>query len=525
MKNTANYGFNLPEASDFYDIEHINANFTGVDTKLKSLEDSTATKASQTVVDNIQTTSKAMLNTVGWYRVAEYVSTTSSVKGNQANSCILVIKRGYGNNISDYYKISLASVYEKQKFTVLESSNGSHLFTKIRYTYADKTAYLEVYYNGNSSNNCAFIVNNGNDYYFGWKAITPTLTSETVDGVTVTTTYDISANVSPVNNVDLVNGAFPMGAVGTERFIEYPVGGTFDSTTTVTGQLRITLPQLWGNTRIAFRVGVMTNSTGEYVEYIVSGYMGTSSGWSMYTAVCNSPNAYPVYFANDGSKCVVCIGELTTAWNRVKVQVFDVMVGHYAYTFDTWSKNWNIAITTDNSDLTIGATIENPYILKNYLNKTTGGEINGDITAKSTSATARKVGVENLNRRITLELIKNGTGYLWDGTNGKALATFKLNEDPVWNGTASGCLPLDGGGEVQKSGDIPFAIKNKTADSVTSLIGFTAGDGSTLALGLSGGKAVISGQGEILNTGNSAKVVISSTAPADTSALWVVPKS
>ena len=56
-------------------------------------------------------------------------------------------------------------------------------------------------------------------------------------------------------------------------------------------------------------------------------------------------------------------------------------------------------------------------------------------------------------------------------------------------------------------------------------MGFTTGNGNTLALGLSGGKAVISGQGEILSTGNSAKVVISSTAPADTSTLWVVPKS
>lgn len=42
MKNTTNYGFNLPESIDFYDIEHINENFTEVDEKLKSVEDTTS---------------------------------------------------------------------------------------------------------------------------------------------------------------------------------------------------------------------------------------------------------------------------------------------------------------------------------------------------------------------------------------------------------------------------------------------------------------------------------------------------
>ena len=41
MKTTENYGFNLPEKTDFYDIEHLNKNFEAVDGKLKEFEDGT----------------------------------------------------------------------------------------------------------------------------------------------------------------------------------------------------------------------------------------------------------------------------------------------------------------------------------------------------------------------------------------------------------------------------------------------------------------------------------------------------
>jgi len=43
MKKSTNYGFNLPEANDFYNIEHMNANFAEVDKKLKEHEDGTTT--------------------------------------------------------------------------------------------------------------------------------------------------------------------------------------------------------------------------------------------------------------------------------------------------------------------------------------------------------------------------------------------------------------------------------------------------------------------------------------------------
>lgn len=41
MKNTENYGFNLPEKGEFYNVEDFNENFEGIDGKLKEFEDGT----------------------------------------------------------------------------------------------------------------------------------------------------------------------------------------------------------------------------------------------------------------------------------------------------------------------------------------------------------------------------------------------------------------------------------------------------------------------------------------------------
>lgn len=480
-----------------------------------SLGGQTATQW-QTKIDNIQTTSRATLSTAGWYRVAEYAG--GDTKGTDSNSCVLSIKQRHGSGNGESHVLRLMSVSAGNQNIVsiaskCRSNNASdRTVTKARYAYDSSKAYLEIYYPQSVSNIISFTVSDGTDGRGQWKAITPTLTEETVSGVTVTTTYDIPANASPVNSEDLANANYPVGAVGTERFIAYPLDGNFDSVANLTGQIRITLPQTWGNTRITFKVGIMSLTNGKSAEYLISGYLSsTNSNWSMYDAICNMENAYPVSFAHDGDKCVVCIGEVTTNWSRVKVQIFDIMLGHYYYGYDRWIKGWNIDIVADNSDLTVSATVENPYMLKDYLDKRTGGEINGDVTVKSASATARALAIQNSLRKIThyidangvyhlldvtnggkaiinsakdgtvtyaggeingdvtiasanavarrlmvknskrridLEVGQDGVGYLFDSTNGKAIIHSASDGTNTFNGVASGNLPLDGGGTV-----------------------------------------------------------------------------
>ena len=189
---------------------------------------------------------------------------------------------------------------------------------------------------------------------------------------------------------------------------------------------------------------------GSISEYRLSGYLSTDTKWKyaeVYSIGEGALNNLPVHFANDGTNPVICFGDVNKAWDRTKIQVTDVMLGHYDFGYAKWYKDWNIAVVADNSDLTVHSTVESPNQLTNAL---------------------------------------------------------------------AGYVPLNGGGEVQKTSDIPFAVKNTTANSNTCLIAFTSGDGATLAMGLSGGKAVISGKGEIFHQGNSTGIKFtedSTTAP------------
>ena len=150
----------------------------------------------------VHSTSVAQLSVVGWYRVAEYESSDSTkLKGSSSNVVDLHIKRWFGSNSNEYHWLRLRSTYTNQEIVSLDSKSNTHGFTKARYTYDSNKAYLEVYNSLSSSNACIFEVAHPFDGGFTWKAITPVLTEETIDGVTVTTIYDIPANASPVTNL------------------------------------------------------------------------------------------------------------------------------------------------------------------------------------------------------------------------------------------------------------------------------------------------------------------------------------
>lgn len=461
----------------------------------------------------VQTTSKGSLTAAGWYRVAEYASTTSSASGTQGNSCTLVIKNNNGN----YHKVFLESSYASQKFVVTESLAKTHVFTKIRYVKQGTTAYLEVYFDSSTKYSCAFTVSNGNDYYFNWKAITPVLTEETVDGATVTATYDIPAYASPINDNDLANGSYPLGAVGKDRIILYPDGGTFDSTENLTGQLRITLPQSWANTRISFKVLISSLSSGISTEYTISGYTSSSSSaWTGAEATCTGSLNHNVYFAHDGSKCVVCIGEVDSYWNKVKAQITDVMVGHYVYKYDYWKNGWNISIVTDNSDLTVSRTVEKPNVFEKYnesLKRFDGTQsLSTSVLEKAVSLTEFgiykfKLGgtaytgedLPNSNyvyaeAEIIVRDSKNRTVILYPSYSSNSR---KIVTNCYYNGQWSG-----------------WNTYSTTADLTTELAKY---------LPLTGGNvdSLTVSSKTVHHDGNSAKVHIGTTAPSDTSSLWI----
>lgn len=172
--------------------------------------------------------------------------------------------------------------------------------------------------------------------------------------------------------------------------------------------------------------------------------------------------------------------------------------------------------------------------LSNYF-PNSGGTVNGNVEVKSADLVERKIAVENSVRRLTLELGTDGSGYLWDGTNKKAVITSTKSGANTFNGVSSGNLPLKGGTvngaltvSVENFTDLPAVQRNTYGDS---MIRFVNSSGALGRIGFNGTSrqvgAYLDDEGTndkfmaFLHTGNSSKVVISETAPSDTSALWV----
>ena len=154
----------------------------------------------QTKLDNIQTTSQGNLSQVGWYRVAE-------TTGGHNGSLFLRIGNLYNTGGCEEHTLFFNNSHNNIEFIPFScKSTLARVFTKVRYTRDNGKRYLEVYYALDVNNPCVFSVFGQDSTGSGiFKAIAPTLTSETVDGVVVTCEYDIPTNASPVNSLDLYN--------------------------------------------------------------------------------------------------------------------------------------------------------------------------------------------------------------------------------------------------------------------------------------------------------------------------------
>lgn len=145
----------------------------------------------------VQSTSRGTLSTAGWYRVAECKSPVYFY-----NMEIVLIK-SLQNNKSETHKIMLNSTRgDKCNIDSYDISIEQNI-SKFRLTNDGTKLYAEIYYNVSHANPIDVILSNHSRSGDEWQAITPTLTSETVEGVTVTTAYDIPANASPVTDLDL----------------------------------------------------------------------------------------------------------------------------------------------------------------------------------------------------------------------------------------------------------------------------------------------------------------------------------
>lgn len=138
-----------------------------------------------------------------WYRIAE----REGISRIMNDSCFIELKRQ--STQSETYLIRLESTYVSQRFTTVSSKNDPpmRLINKIRYTYDGTKTYIEAYinyYNATAAFGFSVSLFDLFNYHTSvWKALPFVETEESVSGVTITTTADIQANVSLVNDYEI----------------------------------------------------------------------------------------------------------------------------------------------------------------------------------------------------------------------------------------------------------------------------------------------------------------------------------
>ena len=128
--------------------------------------------------------------------------------------------------------------------------------------------------------------------------------------------------------------------------------------------------------------------------------------------------------------------------------------------------------------------------------------------------------------RLVQEYVAINTGVMYVRTAGNA-STWNEWKTLAATADLANYLPLTGGGTVEYTDFNGFRVK-RNVDGTTGLVGI-AFQNSTSTVGVVGFKngklyrTNVSGtdSSEILDTSNSAKVHIGTSAPSDTSALWV----
>ena len=148
---------------------------------------------SENFVPGYVSTVRANVKDTGWYRIAQ-------VQSQNGYSCVISLKRRYNLPAPEYQKVQFLRAYTNVKFVPIASISDSHIWTQMRMTRDNASGkdYIEVYQNVNSNANMWVVTIEdalGSIAADNWKTMSPELTQETVDGVTVVTSVNLPANL------------------------------------------------------------------------------------------------------------------------------------------------------------------------------------------------------------------------------------------------------------------------------------------------------------------------------------------
>lgn len=158
-------------------------------------------------------------------------------------------------------------------------------------------------------------------------------------------------------------------SVGKNSWISYAADGNGEwrGASSITGLLRVVLPQSWSNTMVRFTVSIFEYTLGACADYHISGYSYQDKTWNNCTAVCvgkkgNKFADLPVKFGKtENNETAITIGNIDTVWHYPKVYIHNIMVGQENVDFDKWAQGWDIKIWPYEMN-TIQVTISHPHV-------------------------------------------------------------------------------------------------------------------------------------------------------------------
>ncbi|MEI6349117.1 MAG: hypothetical protein WCP69_14310 [Bacteroidota bacterium] len=169
--------------------------------------------------------------------------------------------------------------------------------------------------------------------------------------------------------------------------INSPNGGSYvTSTSSVTGAIKITLPQYRSSTMMRMTIKIYQYSTDQSYTIELGGYNYGSGNWyNTFANVTSRSGAnLAVRFGYDGTpKNCIWIGETSTVWSYPQIFVTEFQAGYSSYDVNQWSDGW--AVSIEPAFNTVEATANSAYLPSgsgstNYLTKwTTAGTFGNSV--------------------------------------------------------------------------------------------------------------------------------------------------
>jgi len=169
-----------------------------------------------------------------------------------------------------------------------------------------------------------------------------------------TNLLSVNGNIT-TSGVTTTSGLIDISGTASALRIASPGGASYATTTaSITGCIKITLPQGYTNTMMRMTVKVYTYD-GQSFEINLGGYnYAPTTTWvntfaDMTTGARASLN---VSFGYDGTNCCIYIGETSTVWTYPQVFVTDFQAGYSNYTASQWNTGWSISFPVTQSNVT-----------------------------------------------------------------------------------------------------------------------------------------------------------------------------